>query len=252
MEETPPPVVAEFTRQARAFAVAPVMHAPATLAAFVSLLPAAAGERWCDLACGPGIVARALAARVAEVVGVDLTPAMVETARAEAARAGVANAHFLEGDATCVPLPSGSFAGALTRFSLHHIPVPARVVGELARLVRRGGTVAVADHLTSPDGAAAAWHQEIERLRDPSHWASLAPQALFSLGAGLGLSLVTREVAPFDLDWEEWLARGSGGVAQRNLIERLLAAPPPGAKEVFALREGRLHLRLGIAVWRRG
>ncbi len=251
MPDEPSPVVAEFTHQARAFAVSPAMHAPAALADFLALLLAAGGQRWCDVACGPGILARALAPRVAEVVGVDLTPAMVETARAEARREAVANVRFLQGDATGLPIDDGAFDGAMTRFSLHHIPAPGRVVAEMARVVRVGGTVAVVDHLTSAGGAVAAWHQEIERLRDPSHWASLAPDALLRVGAALGLTLVAQRTLAFDLDWEEWIGRGSGGPGNRALIERLVVSAPPGGDEVFAVRGGRLWLRLGVAVWRR-
>jgi SAM-dependent methyltransferase len=244
-------VVAEFTHQAAAFAASPAMRAPAALDDFLALVPAGPGQRWCDVACGPGIVARALAGRVAEVVGVDLTPAMLEKARSDAVQAGLANVSFVPGDATALPLSDGTFDGALTRFSLHHIPVPARVIAEMARIVRPGGLVAVADQLTSADGAVAAWHQEIERLRDPSHWASLTWSALGAVGDRLGMTRVAERATVFELDWEEWLGRGSGGPANRALIERLLATPPAGAGEVFSVGDGRLRLRLGMVVWRR-
>ena len=242
-------VVSEFTRQVDAFARAAVYRLAATLEGVLAVLPLDRDARWLDVACGPGIVTRALAARVREAVGVDVTPAMVQKAAGDAA--GIANARFVLGDATALPFPDGSFDGAVTRFSLHHIPAPARVVREMARVVRPGGYVAVADHLTSGQSAAAGWHHDIERLRDPSHWLSLGPEVFFGLGDGLGLELVTRREAPFDLDFEEWLTRGSGGDAHRALIERLLDSPPPGGADVFAVTEGRLRLRLGIAVWRR-
>jgi 23S rRNA (uracil1939-C5)-methyltransferase len=55
-------------------------------------------ERWLEVACGPGIISRRLAPLVGEVRGVDMTPAMVELARRDAADAGVANATFSVGD----------------------------------------------------------------------------------------------------------------------------------------------------------
>src|SRR6185503_3403989 len=106
-------------------------------------------------------------------VGVDLTPTMIERARADAADAGVENVTFELGDATALDLPDDSLDGAITRFSLHHIPAPVRVLEEMRRVVRPGGYLVVADHVTDDEGAAAAWHEEIERLRDPSHWACL-------------------------------------------------------------------------------
>jgi SAM-dependent methyltransferase len=240
-------VIAEFTHQADAFARADVYRLAATLDRLLQALPLGPGDRWLDVACGPGIVARALAARVREAVGIDLTPAMVQRAQADAAT--VANVRFAVGDAAALPFAPGEFDGAVTRFALHHIPAPARVLREMARVVRPGGHVAAADHLTSAAAAIAAWHHDIERLRDPSHWLSLPGEVFFGLGEAAGLRLVRREEAGFDLDFEEWLARGSDGPAHRALIAECLAHAPTGADEFFAVRAGRLHLRLGIAVW---
>ncbi|HEX2708563.1 MAG TPA: class I SAM-dependent methyltransferase, partial [Solirubrobacterales bacterium] len=111
----------EFTHQTDAFASASVMSAAETLGALVELVPADAGAGWLEVACGPAAVSRALAARVDSVQGVDLTPAMVERAAAEAAREGIANAEFSVGDATALGFEEASFDGAVTRFSLHHI-----------------------------------------------------------------------------------------------------------------------------------
>jgi len=239
----------EFTHQAGSFGRAEVMRSAATLDALVSALPLRPDQRWVDVACGPGIVACALAPTVAEVIGVDLTPAMVAAARHAAA--DVPNLRFVEGDATALPIADGACDGAVTRFSLHHIPAPWRVIGEMARVVAPGGFVAAADHLTCADARGAAWHQEIERLRDPSHWCSLPPATFFGLGTEFGLRPVVRREDPFDMDWEEWLGRGSGGPGAAGLIRQLLARAPAAAHDVFGVRGGRLAMTLGIAVWQK-
>jgi SAM-dependent methyltransferase len=244
----------EFSRQADSFARSPAMSAAATLDALIDLVPAGEGGRWLEVACGPGIVARALAPRVGSVQGVDLTPSMIEKARAEAAAAGVGDLEFSLGDATALELEDGAFDGAITRFSLHHIPVPGRVVAEMARVVRPGGWVVISDHVTDEDGPAAAWHAEIERLRDPSHWACLTPGRLRALGEAAGLELDREEVVGFDIDFEEWLGRGSGGPAAAGLIDGLLGEAPPAAESfrVFASDHGpRLGLRGSLTRWRR-
>lgn len=243
-------VVAEFTHQAAAFNRSPVMNADQTLARLVALLPAAAGESWLETACGPGIVARTLARRVGEVVGVDLTPAMIELAGAAATAAGVGNVRFLRGDATALPFEAARFDGAVTRFSLHHMPRPDLCVAEMARVVRPGGWVAVSDHLTEADAADRAWHRQIERLRDPSHQDCLDDDALAALGAAAGLDLVTRQIEPMVIDFAEWLQRGSGGEANRTAIGAALAARP-GVPSFHVDAAGGLHLRLARFLWRR-
>jgi SAM-dependent methyltransferase len=243
-------VVAEFTHQAEAFNRSPVMTTAQTLAALIDMLPAAPGQRWLEVACGPGIIARALAPRVGEVVGIDLTPAMIEVARAEAAAAGLGNLRFVEGDATALPFADASFDGAVTRFSLHHMPEAGRCVAEMARVVRPGGWVAVADHVTSEDPAIAAWHREIERLRDPSHHASPSVAGLRGLGAAAGLEAVTERLEPLAIDYEEWLTRGSGGPANRGRIQALLDQRP--GEPCFSVDAGGvLRFVFGRFLWRR-
>jgi AcrR family transcriptional regulator/protein-L-isoaspartate O-methyltransferase len=241
-------VVGEFTQQAESFNASAVARAPETLDQLVAFAAPHPDEHWLDAACGPGVVARALAPRVRAVHGVDITPAMVELARREAA--GLSNATFAVGDATALDAPDGEFDGALSRFSIHHLPVPGRLFEELARVVRPGGTVVLADHVADPDADAAAWATEIERLRDPSHWASLPVTRLRALGAAAGLELDEERLVPLRLDYEDWLRRGSGGRAAGPLIERALAAAPAGA-ESFRVRDGVLELRLWLARWRR-
>jgi SAM-dependent methyltransferase len=244
----------EFTHQTDAFARSPAMTAAATLGSLVELVPADPAARWLETACGPGIVSRGIAARVGSVRGVDLTPAMVEKAGAEAAAAGIGNVEFSVGDATALEFEDGSFDGAVNRFSLHHIPVPQRVLEEMERVVRPGGYVVLADHLTDADADAAAWHEEIERLRDPSHWACLTRERLLAAGGAAGLALDEEQVIPLDLDFEEWLGRGSGGAGAAALIERLLGAAPASA-ESFRVSGGgderRLLLRNSVTRWRR-
>lgn len=242
-------VIAEFTHQADAFSRAAVYELAETLDEFVSRLPVAAGSRWVDVACGTGTVARAIAQRGATAVGVDVTAAMLR--KAEEQSRGLSGVQFWVADATNLPFVDGLLDGAVSRFSLHHIPAPARVLAEMARVVRSGGVVAIADHLTSEDARVATWHHDIERLRDPSHWQLLSPNRLFALGDPFGLRLTQRALVPFDMDFEEWLTRGSGGASQRTLIESLIAQEPDGSRAFFGRRGARLHFLLGIAVWER-
>jgi SAM-dependent methyltransferase len=178
---------------------------------------------------------------------------MLELAAAEATKSGVSNARFQPGDATALDLPDASFGGAVTRFSFHHIPLPGRCLTEMARVVRPGGLVVVGDGVASEDGAANAWHQEIERLRDPSHWANLTIPRIRELAGRGGLELVREQVVALRLDFADWLERGSGGAANRATVEAAFAERPEGS-DAFRLetdREGRrwLRTRYYLAVW---
>lgn len=223
--------VGEFTHQAEGFNASAIANAPQTLDALVRLADPRSHERWLEVACGPGIVSRALAPHAREVHGVDLTPAMVRVAEREAAARQLQNVTFAVGEAAALDLPGAGFDGAIARFSIHHVPVPSRLVGELARVVSPAGRIVLADHLGDDDPSAAAWAQEIERLRDPSHWASLPLHRLRALGEQAGLQLDAEEVVPVQLDFEDWLKRGCGGAKAaaraRALLSRHGARRPP-------------------------
>jgi SAM-dependent methyltransferase len=241
-------LLAEFTHQAEGFNRSVVAHAGETLDALVALAAPAPAERWLDVACGPGIVSRALARHAGEVHGVDMTPAMIEVARREAAAAGLANATFAAGDATALDLAQASFDGAVARFAIHHLPVPSRLVGELARVVRPGGRIVLADHVADEDAGDSAWALELERLRDPSHWAALTPARLRALGDGAGLALEHERTVEIALDFEDWLMRGSGGAANGALIELALQGRPGGTDRFRVLREQDRRV-LGLTFW---
>lgn len=88
----------------------------AILAAFVELVEATAMPV-ADVGCGPGRVAAFLAARGIDVVGVDISPAMLAVAR---------HAHpdirFHEGHLTALPFRDGSLGGAVCWYSIIHTP----------------------------------------------------------------------------------------------------------------------------------
>jgi SAM-dependent methyltransferase len=235
-------IINEFSGQADGFNRASVANAPETTGELVRIAAPQPGERWIELASGPGIVARALAPHVGSVEGLDLTPAMVELARREAA--GLGNVTFSVGDATAIAAPDDSYDGAVARFVIHHMPVPVRLVEEMARVVRPGGKVVLADHLGDDDADGLAWATELERLRDPSHWASLPLHRLRALG---GLTLEEEAIHPVALDFDDWLARGSGGPGAAALIERLLAEPKSRA---FSIAGRTLTLQMWLARFR--
>jgi ubiquinone/menaquinone biosynthesis C-methylase UbiE len=178
-------IVAQFTRWARPFSELAI-HAEAegmrrTLAA--ARLTGAA--RVLDVACGPGIVACAAAAHAAHVTGIDLTPAMIEQAKARQAREGLSNCDWQVGDAAALPFADNSFDVAITRYSFHHMPQPARALREMARVTRPGGRIVVIDATPTPQTQAA--YDAMETLRDPSHASALTLEQLRALGREAGL-----------------------------------------------------------------
>jgi SAM-dependent methyltransferase len=244
--------VGSFSTQAESFNASPAMNAGEALDTLVELAGADGGT-WLEVACGPGILARRLARTAGLVVGVDLTPAMLATAAREAAREGLGNIRLVLADAYRLPLPEAGIDGAVTRFSLHHFAVPRLALAEVARVVRPGGIVVLADHVSAEQRPDARWHQTLERLRDPAHWWSLTAGEVRELGRAAGLVLEDERVADFDTEFDEWWERGAASLGARPLAEALLAERPEGAAGCQLLHDGTLKLRFTHSVtrWRR-
>jgi SAM-dependent methyltransferase len=244
----------EFTHQASSFGISPAMTSAETLGALVEMVPDDPNGSWLEMACGPGLISRAMSGKVGSVVGLDLTEAMLAEAKRKAREEGIQNVSFVLGDAASVDFEDASFDGAITRFSFHHIPAPWRVMGEMARVVRLGGWVVVSDFIADPDRDVYAAVEEIERLRDPSHWSCLTAAQLRAIGDPFGLELESERLVPFDLDYDDWLRRGSGGAAAGALIDELLERLPSGSGcfRVYEAESGRrLALVNSLTRWRR-
>jgi ubiquinone/menaquinone biosynthesis C-methylase UbiE len=178
-------IVQQFTRWAKPFAELPI-HAEADgMARTLAALELDPEHRVLDVACGPGIVACAIAEHVAHVTGVDLTPAMLEQARARQAGLGLSNMDWREGDATRLPFHDGGFDRVATRYSFHHIPGPGAALAEMVRVCRPGGRVVVID--ATPSAETQRAYDEMETLRDPSHASAQTLEQLRGLGQALKL-----------------------------------------------------------------
>ena len=105
------------------------------------------GTRVLDVACGSGDTALLLARELdCVVVGVDLGARAIEQAAVAARAAGFEDrARFALGDAEALPLADGGFDVVLSECSLCTFPDKGRAVAEMARVVRPGGTIAIAD-----------------------------------------------------------------------------------------------------------
>jgi len=107
-------------------------------------------SRVVDVGTGTGFVAAGLAGQVATVIGVDSSPAMLAVAAENLGALGVRNVTLAEGDVDALPLADGSIDIAVANMVLHHAPDPALMLGEMARVVRPGGMIAITDEVEHP------------------------------------------------------------------------------------------------------
>ncbi|HEX9200661.1 MAG TPA: class I SAM-dependent methyltransferase [Acidobacteriaceae bacterium] len=112
--------------------------------ALVSRLDLPAGATVLDVACGTGNLAIPLARLGCTVTGVDIASNLLVQARERAAIEDL-TAIFDEGDAEQLPYPDASFDAVVTMFGAMFAPRPEIVASELARVLKPGGLLAMAN-----------------------------------------------------------------------------------------------------------
>lgn len=180
-------ILDQFTRQAALFAGAEELHNDGVLSLVVEAAEPRPQDQALDVACGPGSVVAALAPRVARVIGLDATEAMLDQARGLAESRGLDNVLFRTGDAYDLSFADSSLDIVCTRFAFHHLQDPSAALAEMVRVCRPGGRIVVCDGLASPDPEKAAAFNRMERHRDPSTVAFLPLERLVALFASAGL-----------------------------------------------------------------
>ena len=119
----------------------------------------AAGERVVDVGSGGGIdslIAARMVGPSGEVVGIDMTPAMLERARSAATESGICNVEFREAYMEALPVPDGWADVVISNGVLNLTPDKQKAVGEMYRVLRSGGRLQIGDILVDrevPEGA---------------------------------------------------------------------------------------------------
>ena len=179
-------VLDQFSRQAEAYSALVTSTGAHAKDPLIEALIPRPTDRVLDVGCGSGQFAIAVAPLVAHVTGADLTPAMLDKARAQQTAASLCNITWLQADSTALPVADGSFDIVVSRSMFHHAADPAATLAEMRRACAPGGRIAVMDLTPAPAKAPA--FDAIELLRDPSHRSALTSDELRALGAGLGLT----------------------------------------------------------------
>jgi SAM-dependent methyltransferase len=114
----------------------------------VPLLALVPGETVLDLGSGGGIDVFLAARQVGpdgHVIGIDMTPEMIELARSNAERQSIKNVEFREGRLEAIPVDDGSVDAVTSNCVIALVPDKASVFAEIARVLRPGGRMVVSD-----------------------------------------------------------------------------------------------------------
>ena len=207
----------------------------------VEAVGARPGDRALDLGCGNGAATRVLADAVGSggsVVGLDLSPAMVERAR-QALGDSATPVTLLVGDASDPDLPAASFDVVTASLVLFFLPEPAAALSRWVRLLAPGGRIGLSTFGAS-DEQWQALEAPLREFMPPLDPRTVGPQSPFVSDAGMAgllveagagqVRTVSRRVGITFRGFEQWV-RFSRSVGQRVAWERMPADVTPRVLE---------------------
>jgi demethylmenaquinone methyltransferase/2-methoxy-6-polyprenyl-1,4-benzoquinol methylase len=185
-----------------------------TLVDFIAPGP---GMRILDVATGTGMVAFALAARGAEVVGLDQSESMLSGARArlEHTPEMADRLSFVQGEAEALPYADGEFDALSFTYLLRYVDDRAATMCELARVVKPGGRIAMVEFGVPSDPALRALWRIHTRAGLPLI-GRVVSKDWYEVGQFLGPNIENFHAEEPDLP-ALWRAAGIGEARQQNL-----------------------------------
>jgi SAM-dependent methyltransferase len=208
---------------------------------FLDWLAIPAGGAWVDVGCGTGALTSAILERTSPraVTGIDPSAGYLAHARDHVRDP---RARFAVGDAQALEIETGSCDAAVSGLVINFVPEPARMIAEMKRVVKAGGTVAVYvwDYAGGMEMLKRFWDAAIETnpaaagLHEGTRFSLCAPEPLAHLLREAGLASVeTRaldSVARFERFDDFWTP--------------FLGGQGPGASYLMSLDDaGRVELR---------
>ncbi len=226
----------QFGAAAERYAVSSYHQESPDLAAMRTAVSLRGDERVLDLGTGTGHTALAFAPHVGEVIGVDITEAMLEQARRLAAEQGVDNVRFEQGDALALAFEDDAFDLVTCRVCAHHFTDAAAAVREAARVLRPSGTFLLVDSVSPEDPAEDTFYNAIELLRDRSHVRGYRVSEWVAMFEAAGLRAEHLDTFGVPLDFDEWVERIGTPDAERAALRALFLGATDAVRERLGLR----------------
>ena len=188
---------------------------PRWRAAMVAAVRPQPGMRILDVATGTGMVARALAARGADVTALDQSEAMLAVARSRHADPAGGHITFVTGEAEHLPFEDASFDALTFTYLLRYVDDPAATLMELARVVKPGGRIGMVEFGVPDNPALRQLWRAHTRVGLPVMGRAVST-AWYEVGRFLGPNIEQFHAAYPDLG-ALWERAGIDGVIQRRM-----------------------------------
>lgn len=221
-----------------------------TLTRVMELLELKKEDMVLDLASGPSYLAMAMAPQVKQVFTTDVTHFSIVDGRNMALDKGLENVQHFTSDAEALPFKDHQFNVVTSRIAPHHFSDVRRSMHEIARMLPKGGKVAIADTVVPPDEEVDKFINYLDHLHDPTHIRNYSVRewkVLFA-DAGLKMKHIEEDVVEDERGecLREWLGRTGANAQVIRTATGLLVAAKSKIKDALSLRSERGELYFQI------
>ncbi len=240
-----------FSRTAASYVDSTSHRSGADLARLIELGEWDSQQQALDIATGGGHTALAVAPHVAQIIVSDLTPTMLETARAFILAQGITNAVFVVADAEHLPFLAASFDRVTCRIAPHHFPNIAQAVQEISRVLKPGGLCLLIDNIAPSDPELDAFINKVEKWRDPSHGRECTSEEWHTFFAQAGLQVEHEEHIYKAFDYDDWTARAQLPAIEKAALEQFIVQSNASIQTHFEVKtrsDGHLESIMAEAI----
>ncbi|EIT87114.1 hypothetical protein A374_02634 [Fictibacillus macauensis ZFHKF-1] len=228
----------QFGQQADHYVTSTVHANGQDLAQMVNIARPQASQTVLDVATGGGHVAKAFSPKVKKVIALDLTKKMLQAAQHFVCdTSGCTNVEFVLGDAEHLPFADETFDIVTCRIAAHHFPNVNAFLHEAHRVLRPGGQLLLIDNIAPERMEDATLYNEIEKMRDFSHYRAWPVSEWHEMTKQAGLCVETSFVFAKHLNFRSWCERMGLETDAMDAIMVKMKEAPKTWKRAFDVQE---------------
>lgn len=223
----------QFGRQAHFYTESLVHSSGESLQVVQDWVARGTYRRAADIGTGTGFTAFTAAPYSDRVLATDITVPMLRETRSLATRRGLHNVEYVRAAAEALPFARGSLDLLTCRTAAHHFQDIPQAVAQWQMALAPEAVLVLADTTSPEDPDLAAWMNDIELRRDPSHMRDWSPSEWLALIEDNGFQVTDTALTAVPMMFNEWVKRSGIPTEVIEGLRRDFLNATAGAVEEF-------------------